>query len=197
MLSRRPIFVNDLGQLSIRVRRSGIATIWIIGGVPAFLTMLIMLTDLGTIWQARAELETALEASAIAAVQQWKVTPADVITPRSTAISFSKANTVVGQTFTLELNYSAVGTNGNASCTGDVILGQIDASQNFASGTVPVSPNFLGVHVQKTISIPSLWTTFGGVKFGPYNVTAKTTAQVPVAAGGSPQLVLLHSFACP
>lgn len=197
MLSRHPNSMNHRVLPSNRGRRSGIATIWIIAALPAFLTMLIMLTDLGTIWQARAELETALEASAIAAVQQWKVTPADLITPRSTAISFGKANTVVGQTFTLELNYSPVETNGNASCTGDVLLGQIDTAQNFASGTVPVAPNYLGVHVQKTISIPSLWTSFGGVKFGPYNVTAKTTAQVPVAVGGSPQLVLLNSFTCP
>ncbi|MDB5384979.1 MAG: hypothetical protein JWM11_625 [Planctomycetaceae bacterium] len=181
----------------VPVRRSGIATVWVIAGVPAFLTLLIMLTDLGTIWQARTELETALESAALAAVQQWKIVPADTITPRNTAIAFGSANTVVGQTFVLNDNYSGINTNGNAFCQGDIVFGEIDLAQNFASGNVPNAPNYYGVHVKKTVSIASLWKKFAGVSFGPYKVTAQTTAQLPVAAGGTPQLVLLNSFTCP
>jgi Flp pilus assembly protein TadG len=197
MLCRRPAFAKSSCRSSVHVRRSGIATVWIIAGVPAFLFMLVMLTDLGTIWQARAELETALESAALAGVQQWKVVPADTITPRNTAIAFGKANTVVGHTFTLDSNFSGSDPNGNAACNGQIVFGQIDLAQNFTAGNVPNAPNYFGVHVKKTVSIASLWTKFGGVTFGPYNVTAQTTAQLQVAAGGTPQLVLLNSFTCP
>lgn len=197
MLRRRPSLVSTLPRHPVLSRRSGVATVWVIAGVPAFLTLLIMLTDLGTVWQARAELETALEAAALAGVQQWKIVPADTITPRNTAIAFAQANTVVGQTFILDSNFSGIDPNGNAFCSGDIVFGQIDLAQNFSAGTVPAAPDYFGVRVRKTVSIASLWTKFAGVTFGPYNVTAQTTAQLPVAAGGTPQLVLLNSFTCP
>lgn len=188
---------SRFAPLQYAPRRSGIATVWIIAGVPAFLTLLIMLTDLGTVWQARAELETALEAAALAGVMQWKVAPADTITPRNTANSFAQANTVVGQTFTLDLNFNGADPNGNAFCQGEIVLGQIDLAHNFEAGTVPAAPDYFGVRVKKTIAVGSLWTSFAGVNFGPYNVTARTTARLQVAAGGTPQLVLLNSYTCP
>lgn len=197
MIQQRNHSSRSVPPVSVKRRRSGIATVWIIAGVPAFLTLLIVLTDLGTIWQARAELETALESAALAAVQQWKIVPADTITPRNTADSFAQANTVVGHTFTLDLNFNGADPNGNAFCSGEIVFGQIDLAQNFEAGTVPAAPDYFGVRIRKTVSIPSLWSAFAGVTFGPYNVTAQTVAQLQVAPGGTPQLVLLNSFTCP
>src|SRR3982751_4625589 len=77
-----------------RHRRSGIATVWIIVSVPAIITLLILLSDIGTLWLARYELETATEAAALAAVKEWKATN-DTNLARTAAQQFALTNTVL------------------------------------------------------------------------------------------------------
>ena len=57
-----------------RRRCRGLAGMWVVAAGPAFLTMLCFVLEIGNIWLARGELETALESAALAAVKAWKET---------------------------------------------------------------------------------------------------------------------------
>ncbi|MCS7303479.1 MAG: pilus assembly protein TadG-related protein, partial [Thermoguttaceae bacterium] len=54
-----------------RRARRGIATFWLLLFVPVFLVLLGLVVNVANLWLARVELETALEAAALAAVKEW------------------------------------------------------------------------------------------------------------------------------
>ena len=178
------------------IPRRGIATVWIIAAVPAIFTLLILLTDIGSLWQARMELETALESAALAAVQEWKATN-NTNLARISAQNFAQANTVLGNPVNLNSNAGGGGTNDNSNCDGDIVLGNITSAGDFLAGVAPNSTNFYGAKIQRAKAIPSLWTKFAGVTFGPYTVHAEAVAQLQFGPGGTPRLIRPKTFTCP
>ena len=179
-----------------RLRRHGIATVWIIAAVPAIFTLLIVLTDVGTVWQARMELETAAEAAALAAVQEWKAT-GNTNLARTAAQNFAAANTVLGYPVVLASNAGGGGTNDNSLCEGDILLGNLTSGGVLESGIAPSSTNFYGARVIHAQTVPSLWKTFAGVTFGPYTIHGEAVARLQFNPGGTPQLTRPLSITCP
>ncbi len=179
-----------------RTPRRGIATVWIIASVPAIFTLLILLTDIGTVWQARMELETAAESAALAAVKEWKAT-GDIHLARTAAQDFAKANTVLGYPVMLASNGGGGGVNENSLCDGDILLGNLTSAGVFESGVTPSSTNYYGCRVIHAQTVPSLWKTFAGVTFGPYTIHAEAVARLQFNPGGTPQLTRPVSIVCP
>ncbi len=54
-----------------RARRRGAVTIWTILCLPLLMTILFGVAEVGRLWHARTQLENAVEAAALAAVQEW------------------------------------------------------------------------------------------------------------------------------
>lgn len=130
----------------------GIATIWVIGFGPALLALLVLVTEIASLWLARIELETAAEAGALACVRAWGGQPGDTLIIRNAAAtvggSFAQANTVLGNTFTLAPNSVTFGS---------YVSGTITAG---APGTIPNGTR--ACVVQATAVVPGLWSGFGG-----------------------------------
>jgi Flp pilus assembly protein TadG len=81
------------------VRRQGAVTIWTILCLPVILTVLFGTIQMGRLWQARVQLENALEAAALAAVQEWGALGGgalNVAAAQSAGKTYGRANTVHG-----------------------------------------------------------------------------------------------------
>ncbi|MGO8752224.1 MAG: TadE family protein [Thermoguttaceae bacterium] len=81
------------------LHRQGAVTIWTILCLPVILTVLFGTIQMGRLWQARVQLENALEAAALAAVQQWGALGGgalNVAAAQSAGKTYGKANTVHG-----------------------------------------------------------------------------------------------------
>lgn len=123
--------------------RRGIATIWVILSLPTALILLVTVVEIGNLWTARTELQTNLEAAALAGVKTWGDLSEAASLPmdphptpglfsitgdaRDAAIAAFAVNSVNGQYFTLNRNETddsddLVGYD-NTNCTGDIILG--------------------------------------------------------------------------
>ncbi len=180
-------------------RRAGVATVWVILTVPAIFTMLVFVSDIANLWLARIELGNALEAGALAAAEEW-AQGSSTTQARTIAQDYAFANNVIGQPVSLGSNQDlAQGPNDNASCTGDIVLGAVDVlTFTFSAGTAPGPPStrHFGVKTQKTVVVPSLWTSLFGFTPGPYEVTAHAIAMCP-ATGTPAQLVHINTFTCP
>jgi hypothetical protein len=103
-----------------RTLRRGIATIWVILSLPVALILLITVVEIGNLWTARTELQTNLEAAALAGVKTWGDESEDSSMPmdphpnpgdinitgaaRDAAIAAFAVNSVNGQFFTLNRN---------------------------------------------------------------------------------------------
>lgn len=193
---QRPALAVKTSTHPGRNTRRGIATVWIIAAVPAIFTLLIVLTDVGIVWQARMELETATEAAAIAAVQEWKAT-GNTNLARIAAQNFALANTVLGYPVQLNSNAGGGGTNDNSLCDGDILLGNLTSAGVLESGVAPSSTNYYGARVIHSQYVPGLWKSFAGVSFGPYLIHAESVARLQFNPGGTPQLVRPDSIVCP
>ncbi len=133
-------FSNGLGAQPLR---RGIATIWVILSLPVALILLITVVEIGNLWTARTELQTNLEAAALAGVKTWGDESEDSSMPmdphpnpgeinitgaaRDAAIAAFAVNSVNGQFFTLNRNETDDGDDlvgyDNTNCSGDIILG--------------------------------------------------------------------------
>jgi len=126
--------------------RRGIATIWVIVSLPTALILLITVVEIGNLWTARTELQTNLEAAALAGVKTWGDESEALSLPmnphptpgafavtgaaRDAAIATFAANSVNGQFFSLNRNETNDGDDQTGYdntpatlCTGDIILG--------------------------------------------------------------------------
>jgi Flp pilus assembly protein TadG len=52
-------------------RRGAVVTIWTVLSLPILMTMLFIVAEVARLWQARTQLENAVEAAVLAAVQEW------------------------------------------------------------------------------------------------------------------------------
>jgi hypothetical protein len=98
---------------------------------------------------------------------------------------------------TLNANGGGGGTNDNSQCDGDIVLGQITPAGDFQASVAPSSTNFFGARIRRSRQIPSLWTNFAGVTFGPYTVHGEAVAELQFDAGGTPRLMRPSSITCP
>lgn len=181
-------------------RRRGVATLWVLLAVPGVIIMLVFVTDIANIWLARIEATNALEASALAAVKQWKDTgdtPANRTNTRRAAVNYAAANTVLGQPVAIapNQNRNSGDVNDNASPNGNVVLAEIrrvSGQTIFDSTRSPSSSGNYGVRTQATIPVSSLWSDFGGFGFGPYSVSVEAVALF--RNGDEPRLLRVDQY---
>mgnify|MGYP002635338696 CR=1 FL=1 len=156
--------------------RRGVATIWVVGFGPALLGLLVLVTEISSLWLARIELETAVEAGALACVKVWGGS-ADTSPNRDTAaaagVSFAQANTVLGNTFTIPPSSATFGSYAIATRT-------------FTAGD-PIIPNdgTRAVILYATVDVPGLWNGFGG----PRSIQARATALYDTSSTPAPRIV--------
>ncbi len=126
-----------------RSSRSGVAVLWLIAAAPAVLIFLCVMVEVAHIWNARVQLEVALESAALAGVKTWAdLTEADNVPgPHDSPGEFSKtsaardaalaafaANNIGGTSFTLDRNEQDDGDDDtgydNLNCPdGELLLG--------------------------------------------------------------------------
>ena len=156
--------------------RSGHATLWVIICTPALLALFVLVSDIANLWMARAELENAVEAAALAGADQWGDggdTAANRTTAHNRAKDIAEANLVLGTTITANANDNAANTNNNAVCGADVLLGTYTAfTETFDAGTVPPIADQRACRVFLSAPVNSLWVGFAG----PFSVQATATA---------------------
>lgn len=105
--SPRPRQFAAQGQRNGAVlRRRGWAALWLVIWLPALLVMLSVLLGIANLWLARVELETALEAAALAAVKEWgDQGGGETFVPRQVGVEFAAANCVRGVPVAIDPNY--------------------------------------------------------------------------------------------
>jgi Flp pilus assembly protein TadG len=173
--------------------------VWLLLAIPAFLVMLCTAAEIGNLWLARTELETALEASALAAAGQWRLS-GDTAQARDFAVAYAAGNTVVGDSLTLARNDGGSGLNENASCSGDIVLGAITgatcSSLVFDANSHPVpGTSGYGVRAQKVWEVTPLCRSMFAVPLSTFTVSAEATA---MCSGSSqlPRLVRVQQVLC-
>ena len=175
-------------------RRAGVVTLWLILTLPVLLMLLIFLIEIANVWRARVELENALEAAALAAVKEWKDDPVDTVGARAIAITYAGANTVTGSPVGITANGGGGGANGNASATGNLILGAVTTAAIpwvFDGSTAPDcgAGRDFGVRAQATIQVNSVAAGLGGYDVPVLWVSATATARCACGVGTQPQLI--------
>ena len=77
--------------------RRGAITVWLILAIPAVVTLLCVVAEVGNLWLARVELTNSLEAAALGAVQQWgSAGGGSTLVPRQVGNAYASANTLNG-----------------------------------------------------------------------------------------------------
>lgn len=164
---------------------------------PAFLSLFVLVTEIGNLWLAKIELRNAAEAGALAGAKAWGDN-ADSSAVRSAARlaaqAFAEANTITG--VTISVNANDDGAGGNLVCPGDVLLGRftgstLDASPAALAGPVPASER--GVRVHASALVPGLWNKING-SF-PIQVAA-TARYVGSEGSGEPAAVSITALMC-
>jgi len=171
------------------MRRNGIAKIWLILVLPCMVIALCLVVEISNLWIARAELETALEAAALSAVDRWGddseaiVGVANSQNARNDGVSFAAANTIRGTALALDDNYLNGAANQNDSANGELVFGAIISAQGaathqFSSTTQPDSVNGqpYAVLARKQIDVPSVCISIFGSTPGVFSVQAQTVA---------------------
>jgi len=201
-------FISQRRKHRVGRPRRGAITLWTILTAPALVVLLCMVVEITHLWHARVEVENALEAAALAAVQSWgEGTLTPTVTHRNVGVAFAAANTVNGDPVTITNNYlAAAGGNENASCSGNLVFGSVSASGSqwvFDAGTPPTcggaGTDHFAVRAQATVEVPSLCAGFCGIPASPFNVTTSTTAVYECGGANSPRLirVLDSNYTCP
>jgi hypothetical protein len=169
--------------------------------LPLFVLMLAVVIDIGNLWLARAELETSLEAAALAAVKEWGgAGGGSTLTARQVGRTFTAANPVRGAPVTLNLNYTSGGSNNENTAstfpptTANLIFGSITSitpTVVFSPSTVPTCS--LGTVLLDAYGGPSLEASDSwGINFQAPNPTAFLTLSkvvLDLRAGGDPDAV--------
>jgi Flp pilus assembly protein TadG len=176
--------------------RRGLAGVWVIAAGPALLTMLCFTLEIGNLWLARGELETALEAAALAAVKEWRDTNS-ASQARDFAVVYAAANTIAGAPVILSRNDGGGGVHGNLVCNGEIVLGEIRGANCdsfvFDANSSPVAA--YGVRTRKTAQVTPVFQNLFGVPIGPFFVSAQVEAMCE-APEGLPKLVRISQYLC-
>ena len=90
---------------------------WLILILPCIVVMLCVLIEIANLWIARAELEDALEAAALAAVKEWGDNGGgDTFDERQIGVAYAAANTVRSMSVFVDDNYNPANPNDNDDC---------------------------------------------------------------------------------
>lgn len=169
-------------------QRRGIAIAWLILFLPLFLLMLCLVIDIGNLWLARSELESALESAALAAVKEWgDASGGSTLVPRQVGQSIALANTVRGVPVSIALNYTAGGANNEntvstiPSTTANLVFGSITSTSPTVVFDPTVTPNCgvngqYAVLAQTEVNVTPICSSLLGYIVGPMRVRAQTTA---------------------
>ncbi|MCL4202094.1 MAG: pilus assembly protein [Pirellulaceae bacterium] len=184
-----------------QAHRRGLATMWLIMFGPVFLVMLYFVVEIGHLYLAKTELNNALEAAAQAGAQRWSEggTTAEA---RANAYGYAQANTVSGDPVELDTDEDTTedtddppaNPNNNVSCDGEIVLGAVNATDDFDANEAPTGALQFGVRVRKTVSVEPLSSTLLGISMGPFDLSGDVTAAC--ATGDTPRLIRLNSFTC-
>ncbi|EAQ80133.1 pilus assembly protein TadG-related protein [Blastopirellula marina] len=204
---------NHQRRSNTRRLRRGVSVLWLIVIMPLALTGLIFTIETGRLWLARAEVENALEAGALAGVIEWNQLLAvnnqiSTQTPRQMAAEMAGSNTVQGANFAFadpDLNYlpyevGQVQThlNGNKLAGGELIFGAITQTQPtviFDPAANPLLPTYYrAVLARSAYQIPSQ-CSLGGFSLGPFTIQAETVAMIDEQ--GRARVVRIDSIASP
>jgi Flp pilus assembly protein TadG len=134
--------------------RRGAVTIWTILAVPFILTILCVVVELGGLWQARVQLENALEAAALAAVQEWGQqggTVERVAAAETAGKAYARANVIHGTAVDLD-NGAVVPAVGWAFGTATRNGSGFDFTAN------PQAEKDFAVVVQATAKVPAIFS---------------------------------------
>jgi hypothetical protein len=160
--------------------RRGVATLWIVGFGPALLALLVLVTEISSLWLARIELETAVESGALACVKVWgnlpDTSPSDRTTAEAAGVSFAQANTVLGNTFTI--------------APGSVTFGSYASGTFTAAGPTIPNDGTRACVVYATVDVPGLWNGLGGA---PRSIQARATARYD-SSTSTPRLVRVTTY---
>ena len=199
-------------------RRAGLITFWALVTIPVFLTMLCVVLEIGNLWAARIQLKNALEAAAMAGVQNWgDGGGGDTTAARAVANTYSSANIINGAPVVLtaidaNLNDDLTNTdNDNVSCTGVLVFGVVtsspatgfvfEAARTDGCAMAPDPPPLdlpFAVRAQATMAVPSICNSLFGFTIGDFNVTARADALYECSSG-QPRIYHVDdaNFMCP
>ena len=153
---------------SERKRRRGIATLWVILSLPVLLVLLGVAVDVGNLWLQRAELESTLEATALAAIKQFAQDGADanaIASAKNAGRAFAAANTVYGKPVIMPDNLDHFDF-------GEVEVGAAPMGGNaFYTNSFKTPNRVPAVHVKAQYKIPSLWGVLPD-----FTISARTSA---------------------
>ncbi len=176
--------------------RRGAAVVWILVATPVVLVLFMVVLSLASIWQARAELQNAVEAAALAGAKLWG-DGADIATTRTSAHlaaqAVFQANTVFGKVISISSNDNPSATNNNLSTGGPILLGQFTSSTFYVNQT-PQAVNQRACYVITTASVTPLLQGLGVL--GPFTVKASAAAcySGTNSGSGTPQLTIVTSI---
>lgn len=166
--------------------RRGVATVWLVLFLPLLLLLLCFVVEIGNLWMARAELETALEAAALAAVKEWgDNSGGDTLVERNVGVTVAAANDVRGNPLVIVTNYNNANPNDNSStavpsATANLIFGAITSTNPTVvlnAGVVPTCPTgVFGVLAQEEVTITPVCGSLFGAVLGPYTVRGRSVA---------------------
>jgi len=119
-----------------REKRRGVATMWLLAGLPVLLVLFFFLIELGHLWAARVELENSLEAAALAAVKEWGENGGSpalnwTSTARNRGVTLAGANSINGIPVVIGTNLGNLDPNENAAyvpgvgATGNLVFGTV------------------------------------------------------------------------
>lgn len=174
-------------------RRKGVATIWFVASTPVLLVVLLAVAELGHLWTARTELETAVDAAAIAAAQRWGDPPSLPVAGWTSAArlrgqQIAAANSIDGAAVVVGANqggYNLItNPNENAAYTSGVgmVFGRatvVGSNVTFDADVLPVPvplTTFYAVRVEQQATIPSLFGSMFGAGLASSEVAVSSTA---------------------
>lgn len=140
------------------------------------LALLVLVTEISSLWLARIELETAVESGALACGKVWgslpDTDPADRTTAAAAGVSFTQANTVLGNTITIAPS---------------VTFGSYSSGTFTTAGSSTIlNDGRRACVVYATVSVPGLWNGFGGAR----SIQARATARYDTSSSPpGPRLV--------
>jgi len=176
---------SNYKRRTLRPRR-GVTTLWLLLLLPLFFILFCFVVEIGNLWLARAELEDALEAAALAAVKEWgDAGGGSTVIPRDIGVEYATANTVRNRSVTIAPNYNVlIAPNENNDCNGNLVFGAFTStapSVVFDAGVAPSCSSQSGsvlfdVTTQGSLNSDNLHHAWG-IAFGK---TASTPANLKI-----------------
>ena len=166
------------GRRSRASRRRGSVTLWTLLCLPIVLALLAVMVEVDRLWQARVHLENALEAAALAAVQEWADREGgaeNVAAARAAGAAYARANTVLGAPLDLDDPASAAAARwgfGRAELQGTA----------YAFYPGPEAATELAVVVEARVEVPPFLRLSSLLPLGEATVAAEVAAYYDTSA---------------